>query len=44
MMVDLRAVEAILPKVTEAAFRARFHADKSSIQAIAERPRAPVAA
>jgi hypothetical protein len=39
-MVDLRAIEAIMPRVTEAAFRARFHADKSSIQVLAEQKRA----
>jgi len=38
-MVDLRAIEAIIPKVTEAAFRARYHADKSAIQAMAEQKR-----
>jgi hypothetical protein len=40
-MVDLRAIEAIMPRVTEAAYRARFHADKATIQAMAEQPRAP---
>jgi hypothetical protein len=35
-MVDLRAIEAIMPKVTEAAFRARYHADKAAIRALAE--------
>lgn len=39
-MVDLRAIEAIMPKVTEAAFRARYHADKAAIQAMAETIRA----
>ncbi len=39
-MVDLRAIEAVMPKVTEAAFRARYHADKSAIQAMAETVRA----
>jgi hypothetical protein len=43
-MVDLRAIETIMPHVTEAAYRARFHADKSAIQATAEQPRVPAAA
>ncbi len=38
-MVDLRAIEAVMPRVTEAAFRARFHADKSAIQTLAEQTR-----
>ena len=40
-MVDIRAIETIMPKVTEAAFRARYHADKAAIQAMAETVRAP---
>ncbi len=40
-MVDLRAIDAIMPKVVEAAFRARYHADKAAIQAMAETVRAP---
>lgn len=38
-MVDQRAIEAILPRVTEAAYRARYHANKSAIQGLAEQPR-----
>jgi hypothetical protein len=36
VQVDLRKIEAIMPKVTEAAHRARYHADKAAIQAAAE--------
>jgi len=38
-MVDIRAIEAILPRVTEAAFSARYHADKASIKVLAETKR-----
>src|SRR5579859_350315 len=34
--VDPRKIEAIMPKVTEAAHRARYHSDKGAIQAAAE--------
>ena len=34
--VDPRKIEAIMPKLTEAAHRARYHADKDAIQAAAE--------
>jgi hypothetical protein len=29
--VDLRAVDAVLPRVAEAAFRARYHHDEAAI-------------
>jgi hypothetical protein len=34
--VDMQAIEAIMPRLTEAAYRARYHADKAAIQAAAE--------
>jgi hypothetical protein len=34
--VDPRKIEAIMPKVTEAAHRARYHSDKEAIRAAAE--------
>ena len=34
--VDMQAIEAIMPRLTEAAYRARYHADKTAIQAAAE--------
>ncbi len=39
-MVDLNAIEAVMPRVVEAAYRARFHADKATIQKQAEQSRA----
>ena len=30
--IDLRSVEAVLPRVTEAATRARFHDDDSAVE------------
>jgi hypothetical protein len=38
--VDLQAIDRIMPQVTEAAYRARFHADQTAIKEIAERPAA----
>jgi hypothetical protein len=35
-MVDLNAIESVMPRIAEAAYRARFHADKAAIQKMAE--------
>jgi hypothetical protein len=38
-MVDLNAIEAVMGRITEAAYRARFHSNKAEIQKLAEQKR-----